>query len=168
MVVMGEFLEAGKIVAVRGIRGEVKLNVFCDSPEFLAESDVLWLGAQKTPYTIERSFPQKGQLIVKFENVDFPTAERLVGISAYIKKDDYQLEDGVFFIADLIGLSVKDADSGEVYGVIKEVIQTGARDVYVIKGERELLIPAIPDVIISVDIPAGEMIIRPLEGLFDI
>ncbi len=165
---MGEFLEAGKIVAVRGIRGEVKINVFCDSPEFLAESDTLWLGAQKTPYAIERSFPQKGQLIVKFKDVDFPTAERLVGISAYIKKDEYQLEDGVFFVADLIGLTVKDADTGEVYGKIKDVIQTGARDVYIIKGQRELLIPAIPDVIISVDIQTGEMLIKPLEGLFDI
>lgn len=165
---MGEFLEAGKIVAVRGIRGEVKINVFCDSPEFLAESDTLWLGAQKTPYAIERSFPQKGQLIVKFKDVDFPTAERLVGISAYIKKDDYRLEDGVFFIADLIGLTVKDADTGEDYGKIKDVIQTGARDVYVINGQKELLIPAIPDVIIDVDIKAGEMLIRPLEGLFDI
>ena len=165
---MGEFLEAGKIVAVRGIRGEVKINVFCDSPEFLAESDTLWLGAQKMPYAIERSFPQKGQLIVKFKDVDFPTAERLVGISAYIKKDDYRLEDGVFFIADLIGLTVKDADTGADYGKIKDVIQTGARDVYVINGQKELLIPAIPDVIIDVDIKAGEMLIRPLEGLFDI
>ena len=165
---MGEFLEAGKIVAVRGIRGEVKINVFCDSPEFLAESDTLWLGEQKMPYAIERSFPQKGQLIVKFKDVDFPTAERLVGISAYIKKDDYRLEDGVFFIADLIGLTVKDADTGEDYGKIKDVIQTGARDVYVINGQKELLIPAIPDVIIDVDIKAGEMLIRPLEGLFDI
>lgn len=168
MIVMGEFLEAGRIVAVRGIRGEVKLNVFCDSPEFLAESEVLWLGAQKAPYAVERAFPQKGQLIVKFKDVDFPTAERLVGISAYIKKDDYQLEDGVYFVADLIGLSVIDADSGETYGRIKDVIQTGARDVYIIKGDRELLIPAIPEVIISVDIPAGRMSIRPLKGLFDI
>ncbi len=165
---MGEFLEAGKIVAVRGIRGEVKINVFCDSPEFLAESEVLWLGSEKKPYTIDRCFPQKGQLIVKFKDVDFPTAERLVGISAYIKKDEYKLDDGVFFVADLIGLSVKDADTGEVYGKIKDVIQTGARDVYVIKGDRELLIPAIPEVIISVDIAGGEMLIRPLEGLFDI
>lgn len=165
---MNEFLEAGRIVAVRGIKGELKLNVFCDGPEFLADSETLWLGVEKKPYAIEKAFPQKNQLIVKFKNVDLPTAQTLVGSSAYIKKDAFQLEEGVFFVADLIGLTVKDADSGEIYGRLKDVIQTGARDVYVVKGERELLLPAIPEVVISVDIAGGEMLIRPLEGLFDI
>lgn len=165
---MNEFLEAGRFVAVRGVKGELKLNVFCDSPDFLLDSETLFLGADKKPYTVEKAFVQKNQLIVKLEGVDFPTAEGLVGISAYIKKDAFQLEDGVFFVADLIGLEVKDADSGELYGKLSDVIQTGARDVYVIKGERELLIPAIPEVIISVDIPGSVMLIRPLEGLFDI
>jgi 16S rRNA processing protein RimM len=71
-------------------------------------------------------------------------------------------------VADLIGLTVKDADTGEVYGRLSDVLQTGGRDVYVIKGERELLFPAIPEVVVSVDIAGGEMLIRPLEGLFDI
>ena len=165
---MNEFLEAGRFVAVRGIKGELKLNVFCDGPEFLADSETLWLGVEKKPYAVEKAFPQKNQLIVKLKDVDLPTAQTLVGTSAYIKKDAYQLDEGVFFVADLIGLTVKDADTGEVYGRLSDVLQTGGRDVYVIKGGRELLIPAIPEVIISVDVAGGEMLIRPLEGLFDI
>ncbi len=165
---MNEFLEAGRFVAVRGIKGELKLNVFCDGPEFLADSETLWLGVEKKPYTVEKAFPQKNQLIVKLKDVDFPAAQALVGISAYVKKDAFQLEEGVFFVADLIGLTVKDADTGEVYGRLSDVLQTGSRDVYVIKGGRELLVPAIPEVIISVDIAGGQMLIRPLEGLFDI
>lgn len=165
---MKEFLEAGKIVAVRGIKGEVKIDVYCDGPDFLSDMETLFLGADKRPYTVEKSFPQKSQLIVKFENTDLPAAEKLVGSLVYAKKDAFDLEEGVFFVDDLIGIAVKDADTGAEYGSIKDVIQTGARDVYVIGGEKDILIPAIPEVIISVDINERTMTIRPLEGLLDI
>ena len=79
-----------------------------------------------------------------------------------------ELEEGVYFIQDLIGLSVLDADSGEVYGELTDVLQTGANDVYEVTGtERTILIPAIPDVIIETNLEAGTMRIRPLEGLLD-
>lgn len=165
---MNEFLEAGKIVAVRGIKGEVKIDVYCDSPQFVSGLDTLFVGKDKKSYRIEKSFPQKGQLIVKFENIDLPAAEQLVGTLVYAKKDAFDLEEGVFFVDDLIGMAVIDADTGVEYGLLKDVIQTGARDVYVIKGKKELLVPAIPDVIISVDINEKKMAIRPLEGLFDL
>lgn len=165
---MNEFLEAGRIVAVRGIKGEFKLDVFCDSPDFLMGSETLWLGVEKKPYAVERAFPHKGQLIVKLKDVDLSATKTLVGVLAYVKKDAFKLDEGVFFISDLIGLEVLDADSGVSYGKISDVIQTGARDVYVVSGKRELMFPAIPEVVIYVDLPSGKMLIRPLEGLFDI
>ena len=71
-------------------------------------------------------------------------------------------------IQDLIGLAVKDADTGKEYGIVKNIFQTGANDVYEIKDtDKTYLIPAIPDVIINTDINKGEILIRPLEGLFD-
>ena len=83
-------------------------------------------------------------------------------------RDDLELDEGTYFIQDLIGLEVRDADSDKVYGKITDVMQTGANDVYVIKGdEREYLVPAIADVIISTDVDEGFMTIRPLDGLFD-
>ena len=83
-------------------------------------------------------------------------------------RDDLELDEDTYFIQDLIGLEVSDADSGKVYGKIADVMQTGANDVYVIKGDdREYLVPAIADVVVSTDIDGGTMTIRPLEGLFD-
>ena len=81
--------------------------------------------------------------------------------------DDLELDEDTYFVADLIGLEVKDADTGAVYGKIVDVMQTGANDVYVIKGEREYLVPAIADVVVSTDVDGGVMTIRPLDGLFD-
>ena len=83
-------------------------------------------------------------------------------------RDDLELDDDTYFIQDLIGLEVRDADTSEVYGTITDVMQTGANDVYVINGMgREYLVPAIADVVVSTNIDDGVMSIRPLEGLFD-
>ena len=83
-------------------------------------------------------------------------------------RDDLELDEDTYFIQDLIGLEVRDADNDTVYGKIADVMQTGANDVYVIKGDdKEYLVPAIADVVISTDIDGGIMTIRPLDGLFD-
>ena len=111
----------------------------------------------------------KQMVILRLEGVTTPEqAERLRGQILYMHRDDVELEEGVYFIQDLIGLSVLDADSGEVYGELTDVLQTGANDVYEVTGtERTILIPAIPDVIIETNLEAGTMRIRPLEGLLD-
>ncbi|MBR1822636.1 MAG: 16S rRNA processing protein RimM, partial [Ruminococcus sp.] len=83
-------------------------------------------------------------------------------------RDDLELDDDTYFIQDLIGMEVRDADSGQVYGRLDDVMQTGANDVYVIKGDdKEYLVPAIADVIVSTDLENDIMTIRPLDGLFD-
>jgi 16S rRNA processing protein RimM len=164
-----EFLEAGKIVTTHGIRGEVKIMPYTDSPELLAEFDRLFIGKNHEEVIIERSRVFKNTVIAKIEGIDTPeAAEKLRNKVLYMHRDDLELDDDTYFIQDLIGLEVSDADSGKVYGKIADVMQTGANDVYVIKGdEREYLVPAIADVVVFTDIDGGTMTIRPLEGLFD-
>lgn len=164
-----DFLEAGKIVTTHGIRGEVKIMPYTDSPDLLAEFDRLFIGKNHEEVNIERSRVFKNTVIAKIEGVDTPeAAEKLRNKVLYMHRDDLELDDDTYFIQDLIGLEVRDADTQQIYGTIADVMQTGANDVYVIKGEnREYLIPAIADVVVSTDIDGGIMTIRPLDGLFD-
>ena len=164
-----EFLEAGKIVTAHGIRGEVKVMPYTDTPELLCEFDRLFIGKNRDEIGVERSRVFKSTVIMKLEGIDTPEAEeKLRNKLLYMHRDDLELDEDTYFIQDLIGLEVRDADSGEVYGKIDDVMQTGANDVYVIKGtEREYLVPAIADVVVSTDVDGGVMTIRPLEGLFD-
>ncbi len=164
-----EYLEAGKIVTIHGIKGEVKIMPYCDSPELLCEFDRLFLGKNHTEINIERSRVQKNMVIAKLEGYDTPEdSEKLRNKLLYMHRDDLELDEDTYFIQDLIGIEVKDADTGKLYGVIEDVLETGANDVYSIKGDdRTYLVPAIADVVISTDIEANLMIIRPLDGLFD-
>ena len=164
-----QFLEAGKIVTTHGIRGEVKVMPYTDTPELLCEFDRLFIGKNRDEINVIRARVFKNTVIMKLEGIDTPEdAEKLRNKLLYMHRDDLELDDDTYFIQDLIGLEVSDADSGKVYGKIADVMQTGAHDVYVIKGDdREYLVPAIADVVVSTDIDGGTMTIRPLEGLFD-
>ena len=164
-----EYLEAGKIVNIHGIKGEVKIMPYCDSPELFCEFDRFFIGRNHKEINVQRSRVQKNMVIAKLEGIDTPEdAEKLRNKMLYMHRDDLELDDDTYFIQDLIGLTVKNADSGEVYGEIDDVMQTGANDVYSIKGEnKSYLIPAIPEVITETDIDGGFMLIRPLDGLFD-
>lgn len=166
---MKQYLEIGKIVSVFGLKGEVKVQPWCDSPDFLCEFDTLYYKSG-TPVNIEHSRVQKNIVVMKLEGTDtVEEAQKLRGRVLYMDRDDVELEEGAYFVQDLIGLEVRDADSGQVYGVISDVSETGANDVYHIKGEdgRLLYIPAIPDVVKQTDIEGGVMLITPLDGLFD-
>ena len=107
---------------------------------------------------------------MKFVGIDkIEQAQPLIGKVLYLDREDAELEEGLYFIQDIIGLTVKDADSGVVYGKITDVYQNGASDVYSIRKPdgTELMFPCIDEVVLRTDIDAGEMIIRPLPGLFD-
>lgn len=164
-----EYLEAGKIVTIHGIKGEVKIMPYCDSPKLLCEFGRLFIGKNHEEIIVERSRVQKNMVIAKLEGFDTTEeAEKLRNKILYMHRDDLELDENTYFIQDLIGMEVKNADSGFVYGKITDVMQTGANDVYVINGaDREYLVPAIPDVVVSTDINSNIMLIRPLDGLFD-
>ncbi len=163
-----EYLEAGKIVTTHGIRGEVKIMPYTDTPELLCEFDRLFIGKDKAEIYIDRARVAKNMVIAKIEGIDtVEAAEKYRNKVLFMHRDDLELDEDTYFIQDLIDMEVKDVDSGFVYGKITDVLQNGANDVYVIKGDREYLVPAIPDVVISTDIDSNIMLIRPLEGLFD-
>ncbi len=164
-----EFLEAGKIVNVHALKGEVKVMPWCDSADFLCEFERLFLDNGKQELIIERARVQKNMALIKFEGIDtVEDAEKMRNKILYMWREDVELDEDSYFVQDLIGLKVYDADSDKLYGELTDVLQTGANDVYQIKGnDREYLVPAIPDVIISTDIDGGIMKIRPLDGLFE-
>lgn len=164
-----QYLEAGKIVNIHGIKGELKIMPYTDYPELLCEFDRLFIGKNHEEINIEHSRVFKNMVIAKIEGIDTPEdAQKLRDTLLYMHRDDLELDEDTYFIQDLIGIEVSDADSGFLYGKITDVMQTGANDVYVIKGDdREYLVPAIPEVIISTDIDENIMTIRPLEGLFE-
>lgn len=164
-----EYLEAGKIVTTHGIKGEVKIMPYCDSAELLAEFDRLFIGKNHDEIIVERARVQKNMVIAKLEGINTPEeAEKLRNKMLFMHRDDLELDDDTYFIQDLIGMEVKDADSDALYGTIADVMPTGANDVYVVRGEeKEYLVPAIADVVISTDIDSNIMIIRPLDGLFE-
>ena len=165
-----EFLECGKIVTTHGIKGEVKINYWCDDPYELLSVKTLYFNKGKDEIKVEKIRVKEPQLIVKLEGVNTPDeAQALRGKVVYIHRDDMPLGEEEYFIADIIGLKVIDADTNEQYGTLVDVSPTGANDVYHIKfpDGKERLIPAIPQVVIETDIENEVMKIRPLKGLFD-
>lgn len=167
---MKQFLEIGKIVAVQGLKGEVRVEAWCDSKEFLCEFDTLYFDKGAKAVEIQRAHPHKNIVLMKIKGVDtVEQAQLLRNKILYMDRNDVELEEGSFFVQDLIGLEVVDGDSGESYGKICDVTETGANDVYHIKDSsgKIRLIPAIPDVVLNTDIEAGKMTIHVLEGLFD-
>lgn len=163
-----QLLEIGKIVSIQGLKGEVRVQPWCDGAEFVCEFDCLYR-KDGTALPVQNARVSKGMAIVHFEGVDTPEqAEALRGVVLYLNRADVELEEGTYFIQDLLGMNVVDADSGISYGELTDVMQTGANDVYEIRqGERSVLIPAIADVVIETNIPERIMKIRPLKGLFD-
>ena len=166
---MKKYLEIGKIVSVFGLKGEVKVQPWCDTPDFLCEFDTLYWKSG-TPVEISSSRVQKNIVVMKIAGCDtVEEAQRLRGRVLYMDRDDVELEEGAYFVQDLIGLKVIDADTGEEYGELTEVSETGANDVYHVRRPdgRMCYIPAIPDVVRETDTEGGIMRITPLDGLFD-
>lgn len=165
-----QFLEIGKIVATHGLGGVVKVQPWCDSPEFLCGMETLYRGAAHVPVQIERASVQKNMVLLKIKGVDTPEqANALRSTVLYMDRNDVELDEGTYFIQDLLGMTVRDADTGKVYGKLKDVLRTGANDVYEIEAEdgKMLLCPVIPDVVLAHDFEADVIMIRPLKGLFD-
>ena len=132
-----EFLEAGKIVNVHALKGEVKVMPWCDSADFLCEFERLFLDKGKQELIIERARVQKNMALIKFEGIDtVEDAEKMRNKILYMWREDVELDDDSYFVQDLIGLKVYDADSDKLYGELTDVLQTGANDVYQIKGNK--------------------------------
>ncbi|MGN1081512.1 MAG: ribosome maturation factor RimM [Acutalibacteraceae bacterium] len=165
-----EFLEAGKIVGTHGVRGEMRIDPWSDSPDFLKGFKTLYLDSTgETALKIEASRAHKNILLAKAKDINsIEEAEKYRGHTVYIKRSDAKLPEGSYFMQDIIGCAAYDADSGEKLGEISEVSRTGANDVWHVKrNKREYLVPVIDEVLDRVDINAGRVSLRPLKGIFD-
>ena len=165
-----QYLETGKIVGIHGLKGEVKIEPWCDGPEFLTGLKRLFL-KNDTELKIKSARVHKNITIVHFDGIDMPEqAEALRGKTVSLNRDDIQLPEGVNFVQDIIGLTAIDLNSGKEYGKVTDVISTGANDVYEItKDGKSYLIPKIDEVVSEVDTDRGIVRIntRILGGLFE-
>lgn len=165
------FLEAGEIVGTHGVRGELRVNPWCDAPEFLKNFKRLYLSADGTAeLAVLSARVHKNVVLLVLDTVDtMEKAQALRGKTVYIRREDAPLKAGNWFIQDLIGCRVLDADTNALYGEITEISETGANDVWHITDANgnTTLIPAIPSVVINADTENSVVQIRPLAGLFD-
>ena len=158
-----QFLEAGRIVNTHGVRGEVKIQPWADSPEFLKDFGTLYIDG--APVKVRSARVHKGCVIASLEDIDDVNgAMRLKGKLVSIDRRDAKLPEGGYFIQDIIGARVVDETGAEV-GTLAEGLNLPGSDVYVVRGEREILIPAVPQFILSRDIDAGVITVRMMEGL---
>ena len=146
------------------------MQPWADSPEFLAEFDELYLDKGAIKIEITSSRVHKNMLIMKIKGIDtIEEADRLRNKVLYMNRDDVELEEGAYFIQDLIGLDVIDEETGERLGRLDDVSETGANDVYHVKTDdgKVFLIPAIPQVIREISVEEGFVKIFKMKGLFE-
>ena len=159
-----EYIETGKIVNTHGMRGELKLQPWADSPDFLTGFEHFYIDG--VPIKVLSAKVHKGCVIAALEGVDdIDAAIRMKNKIIMVKKEDVHLEEGRHFVADIIGINALDAETGEALGKVIDVLTLPSNNVYVIKGEREILVPAVPEFIVETNIEEQFVRIKLIEGL---
>lgn len=170
---MENLLQVGAILDTHGLRGEVKVFPTTDDPgryDYLEDVILEDKSGKQITLVVEKVRYFKNLVIVKFKDLDnINDVEQYKKCNLYVTRENaVELEEDEYFVADLIGLTAK-TDEGEELGQIKDVLTTGANDVYVIDTkEGELLVPAIHDCVQGVDLEAGVMTLHLLPGLRDL
>lgn len=162
------FLAVGRFGKPHGVRGEISMQVVTDFPERFTPGTVVFVGPQHQALRLQSVRGHKNRLIIGFEDFsDRDSVGALRGQWVFVKADDRpELPEGEYYHHELLGLELHSLD-GEVLGPIKEIIQTGAIDVFVLCGEdgKELLIPASDEVIQEIDLEAGVIHVQLIPGL---
>lgn len=168
---MVEYLECGQIVRAHGINGAMVINHFCDSYEVFEELKHLYFKSndQYSKRRILKCSPYKGSALVILEGITTPEeVVKLRSSYVYAHREEILKDENDFFIVDLIGLPVIDNSTGESYGKLKDVINQGAQDIYVVeRAEKpEAYIPAIPEFVKEISLEKG-ILVAPIEGMID-
>ena len=162
------YLAVGFLRRAHGVRGEIIMDLHTDFPERLKSGRELWVGEERRPVELESARPHAKGMLVKFKGVESPeAAAQLRNQWIYVLAADVpSLPEGQLYQHELIGFDVVD-ENGEPLGRLVEILETGANDVYVIRNEagKELLLPAIPSVILELDAPQRLIHVHVLEGL---
>ena len=165
-----QFLECGKIINTHGVRGGLKLESWCDTPKELASLKKVYL-KEETEYKchkVKRSSVSKQFVLLELEGIDnIDIAMSLKNRVIFADRNDISIDEGAFFLADIIGLPVIDLASGEKIGTLSDVLNLGASDIYEIKTENgKKLIPAVDEFIKEIDLEKG-IFVSLIEGMLD-
>ncbi len=165
-----DYLELGQIVNTKGLKGEVKLNSFAEDDSVFETLDKVYLKTKTeiVEKQIEKVGYGKNQVILKFKDCNsIDEAETLREMYLLVKRSDLgELPEGVYYIADLLGLDVY-TDEGELLGKVDDIYSTGANDIYVVKDDlgKQKLLPGIKEVIQETNLEEGKIIVHLIEGL---
>ncbi len=161
-----QYLEVGKVTNVHGLMGEVRVQPWADSPDFLCQFKTLYVDKAHWPIRVERARVHKNMVILKLEGVtDVNGALAMRNAVLYIDRKDANLPQGSFFLADLMDMEVRDPQ-GKVLGKIADVLTLPANNVYVVRGgEREIMIPAVDQFVKEVNVDEGYMTVALIEGM---
>lgn len=166
---MKEIITVGQVTSVVGIKGELKVYPYTDIPERFEQIPRVLI--EESSYKIEKASVRKGMVILKLAGIeDRNTAELQKGKKLYIKKEElWEVPEDTYFVSDLLGCTVCD-EQGELVGELCRVTQNRAQDIYEIKTPqgKELMIPAVKEFILDVDIAQKKMIVHLIEGLKDL
>lgn len=167
---MKQYLEIGKLVNTHGIKGELKLDLWCDDIDYVKQFDTVYLdenGSRAlTPVSVR---PQKHMAIIKFAEItSIEQAEEYKNKIIYGNRDDAVIDEDANYVADLIGCYVVDIDTEKEYGKVVDVLNHGASDILEIEdwGNKKY-IPVIPDIIKEINTEYQVIKIKYMKGLFD-
>lgn len=168
---MQNYLPACKIVTTHGVRGEMKALPLCDGPEFLAKCKRLFAKADGTGECRVLGVRAQGNMILlRLDGVaDMDAARAQVGRTYYFAKADVRLPKGRYFIDDLLGCRVVDADTGRDYGELTDVDHPAAQDIYTVtdaQGNTHML-PAVPEFVREINMETRTITVTPIDGMFD-
>ena len=161
-----EFLEAGRIVGTHGVRGELRVEPWCDEPSFLAGIRTWFLG--DIPIAVQSARVHKRLVLAKLEGIDdMNAAQALRGKVVTIRRADARLPEGRFFIQDILGFTVADDASGDALGSLSDVWTGPGQDVYVVTDEQgaQRLIPNAPAFVKGIDWDAEKIRVTLIEGM---
>lgn len=166
---MDNLLEVGQIVNSYGIKGFIKVVPLVDNNNQFKEFKTLYIQEKKTyrELKIEEVKFSKNLVLLKVEGIEtIEDALKFKNLYLFAKREDIKLEEGAHFIVDLIGLEVY-TEEGKLLGILKEVLQPGANDVYIVENEnkQQILLPVIPDVIKNIDLQSKKITVKLLYGL---
>lgn len=165
-----EYIECAKVINTHGCHGAVKLESWCNTPEELSRLKRVYINENGVynELKIKKASVFKQFVIAELDGInDMDEAMTMKNTVLYADRADFKLKKGEYFIADLIGVSVIDAESGKVYGTLTEITNRGASDIYVVETPTgEKLLPAVDEFIVNVDIENG-IYVKTIPGLLD-
>ncbi len=169
---MKAFLEIGKAVTTHGLLGELKIYPWCDTAEDLCRLRRLYLDASGTkPLDIARARAHKNMALVQFSGIEsVETARKLIDTVFYAARADLTLDDGAFFIADVIGLRAVDADDPAIlFGTVTDYTENGAHGVFHLQKPdgAAAMVPNVAEMVRAVDVAGGKVLMKPIKGLLD-